>query len=229
VSGWGGGQGPGGAPRGFEGRVPLWAHWQAARMGPRGIPPSLARASLYNTPCAVVGITPPRSRLPLPLSSNAPPNRWLNRENIQLRNTLQQLNTLVGGAAGASTAAMASAAGAHQLGGGDGGALALAPPSVLPGLPAGSVPVAPPPGSQPPGSDASLLSGLPFALAPTLGGAGATRGLGAGNTQPSAALGPLAGLPMLTSLGVLLGQSQASVGQQAPAMAHGHSVPRTLP
>ena len=165
-----------------------------------------------------------------PDASKPPPlehvSRWLNRENIQLRNAVQQLNALVGSSGGgAGGLSLPSGAGGDTHGG-----LSLAPPAaVMPpshGMhPAGSVPVGRTPSAG--GGSSGLvgpsphaLPGLPTCLAVPIGslaGSSGLSGLGSGverlgrQSLPEAAapssLRSLPGLPVLSSLGMLLGQT----------------------
>jgi hypothetical protein len=63
-------------------------------------------------------------------------NAWLNRENIQLRNSLQQLNSLVAGTAGAAAAAGGGppGPGAASVAGGGGSGQATAAAAAAEGM-----------------------------------------------------------------------------------------------
>jgi hypothetical protein len=61
-------------------------------------------------------------------------NAWLNRENIQLRNSLQQLNSLVAGTAGAAAAAGPPGPSSASLAGGGGSGPAAAAAAAAEGM-----------------------------------------------------------------------------------------------
>lgn len=166
---------------------------------------------------------------PCPRLSTPRPCRWLNRENIQLRNAVQQLNALAGPGGGAAVALPRASPGGDQR-----GVPSLTPASAV--LPPSRAPLhnnagslqllgrsASGAGSSGGGGGtgqsavASQLPGLPSCLTVPIGGMAGSAGTGLGLSGPSlsselmatppslgGARAQLSGLPALMSLGAQL-------------------------